>query len=180
MFFYNYLYFYFGSIKHIILLYIFKTKSLWEVFLLNFYGIDYLESQSNLNDYIKYFFIFGALIVMIFAFSLYMRHRIQTKYRDLSIITFLLLLFLLGVQYSDYTQNQSKNSQSSQMVNFVKQISKEKGVDKKEILVSSTQLVDGTLVKIENSYYKTTLSTDQNSYVLEEAYLMNSDIIITK
>ncbi|MBO0422827.1 MULTISPECIES: DUF3290 domain-containing protein [Enterococcus] len=147
---------------------------------MNFYGIDYLESQSNLNDYIKYFFIFGALIVMIIAFSLYMRHRIQTKYRDLSIITFLLLLFLLGVQYSDYTQNQSKNSQSSQMVNFVKQISKEKGVDKKEILVSSTQLVDGTLVKIEDKYYKTILSTDQNSYVLEEAHLMNSDIIITK
>ncbi|MBM7689822.1 hypothetical protein BCR24_13100 [Enterococcus ureilyticus] len=147
---------------------------------MNFYGIDYLESQSNLNDYIKYFFIFSALIVMIIAFSLYMRHRIQTKYRDLSIITFLLLLFLLGVQYSDYTQNQSKNSQSSQMVNFVKQISKEKGVDKKEILVSSTQLVDGTLVKIEDKYYKTILSTDQNSYVLEEAHLMNSDIIITK
>ncbi|MGX7201575.1 hypothetical protein BCR22_10345 [Enterococcus plantarum] len=147
---------------------------------MNFYSIDYLESQSNLNDYIKYFFIFGALIVMIIAFSLYMRHRIQTKYRDLSIITFLLLLFLLGVQYSDYTQNQSKNSQSSQMVNFVKQISKEKGVDKKEILVSSTQLVDGTLVKIEDKYYKTILSTDQNSYVLEEAHLMNSDIIITK
>ncbi|ALS02355.1 hypothetical protein ATZ33_13455 [Enterococcus silesiacus] len=147
---------------------------------MNFYGIDYLESQSNLNDYIKYFFIFSALIVLIVAFSLYMRHRIQTKYRDLSIITFLLLLFLLGVQYSDYTQNQNKNSQSSQMVNFVKQIAKEKGVDQEEILVNSTQLVDGTLVKIEDSYYKTTLSGDQTSYVLEEAHLMNPEITITK
>ncbi|ALS36552.1 hypothetical protein ABID30_003182 [Enterococcus rotai] len=147
---------------------------------MNFYGINYLESQSNLNDYIKYFFIFGALIVMIIAFSLYMRHRIQTKYRDLSIITFLLLLFLLGVQYSDYTQNQSKNSQSSQLVNFVKQISKEKGVNKTEILVSSTQLVDGTLVKIKDKYYKTILSMDQNSYVLEEAHLMNPNITITQ
>lgn len=147
---------------------------------MNFYGINYLESQSNLNDYIKYFFIFGVLIVMIIAFSLYMRHRIQTKYRDLSIITFLLLLFLLGVQYSDYTQNQSKNSQSSQLVNFVKQISKEKGVNKTEILVSSTQLVDGTLVKIKDKYYKTILSMDQNSYVLEEAHLMNPNITITQ
>lgn len=147
---------------------------------MNFYGIEYLETQSNLNDYIKYFFIFGALIVLIIAFSLYIRHRIQTKYRDLSIITFLLLLFLLGVQYSDYTQNQSKNSQSSQMVNFVKQISKEKEVDKEKILVNSTQLVDGILVKIEGSYYKTTLSVDQNSYILEEAHLMNPEISITK
>lgn len=147
---------------------------------MNFYGIDYLETQSNLNDYIKYFFIFGVLIVLIIAFSLYMRHRIQTKYRDLSIITFLLLLFLLGVQYSDYTLNQSKNSQSSQMVNFVKQVSKEKDVDKKDIFVNSTQLVDGTLIKIENSYYKMTLSPDQNSYILEEAHLMNPEISITK
>ncbi len=162
-----------------ILLSILWTNS-WEAFLLNFYGIDYLETQSNLNDYIKYFFIFGVLIVLIIAFSLYMRHRIQTKYRDLSIITFLLLLFLLGVQYSDYTLNQSKNSQSSQMVNFVKQISKEKGVDKEDIFVNSTQLVDGTLIKIENSYYKTTLSSDQNSYILEEAHLMNPEISITK
>ncbi|HAP4856801.1 TPA: DUF3290 domain-containing protein, partial [Enterococcus faecalis] len=25
---------------------------------MNFYGIEYLKSQSNLNDYLKYFFIF--------------------------------------------------------------------------------------------------------------------------
>ncbi|EGO7883807.1 DUF3290 domain-containing protein, partial [Enterococcus faecalis] len=24
---------------------------------MNFYGIEYLKSQSNLNDYLKYFFI---------------------------------------------------------------------------------------------------------------------------
>lgn len=66
------------------------------------------------------------------------------------------------------------------MVNFIKQISKEKGVNKEDILVNSTQLVDGTLVKIEDSYYKTTLSADQNSYVLEEAHLLNQEIFITK
>ncbi|EGO2616177.1 DUF3290 domain-containing protein, partial [Enterococcus faecalis] len=26
---------------------------------MNFYGIEYLKSQSNLNDYLKYFFIFA-------------------------------------------------------------------------------------------------------------------------
>ncbi|WP_425267900.1 DUF3290 family protein, partial [Enterobacter hormaechei] len=35
--------------------------------------------------------------------SLYMRHRLQTKYRDLTIIVFLFLLFISGVQYADYT-----------------------------------------------------------------------------
>ena len=147
---------------------------------MNFYGIDYLESQSSLNDYIKYFFIFSVLIVLIVAFSLYMRHRLQTKYRDLSIITFLLLVFLLGVQYSDYTQNQNKSTQSSQMVNFVKQLAKDKKVDLTDVLVSTTQLTDETLVKIEREYYKVTFSTDQSSYILQKTYLLNSNMSIIR
>lgn len=147
---------------------------------MNFYSIDYLESQSSLNDYIKYIFIFSALIVLIIAFSLYMRHRLQTKYRDLSIITFLLLVFLLGVQYSDYTQNQDKSTQSSQMVSFVQQIAKDKQVDSADILVNATQLTDGTLVKINDHYYRVTLSADQSSYTLQMAYLINPKISVTK
>ncbi|MHC5228422.1 DUF3290 domain-containing protein [Enterococcus sp. LJL99] len=147
---------------------------------MNFYGIDYLESQSSLNDYIKYFFIFSALIVLIIAFSLYMRHRLQTKYRDLSIITFLLLVFLLGVQYSDYTQNQNRSTQSSQMVSFVKQIAKDKQVDAADVLVNATQLIDGTIVKINDHYYKATLSADQSSYTLQTAYLMDPKISVIK
>ena len=60
---------------------------------MTFYGIHYLEAQSNITDYLKYFMIFGSLIVLVIFFSLYLRHRIQTKYRDLSIIFLLLLLF---------------------------------------------------------------------------------------
>ena len=53
---------------------------------MNFYGIEYLKSQSNLNDYLKYFFIFALLIGLVIVFSFYVRHQIQTKYRELSII----------------------------------------------------------------------------------------------
>ncbi|NRE02688.1 hypothetical protein DBN73_08045 [Enterococcus faecalis] len=52
---------------------------------MNFYGINFLENQSNINDYLKYFLIFGSLVLLILVFSLYLRHRINTKYRDLSI-----------------------------------------------------------------------------------------------
>ncbi|NWC64551.1 DUF3290 family protein, partial [Cedecea sp. P7760] len=64
---------------------------------MRFYGIDYLQTQSNINDYLKYIIIFSALFILIVFFSLYMRHRLQTKYRDLTIIVFLFLLFISGV-----------------------------------------------------------------------------------
>lgn len=147
---------------------------------MNFYGINYLQAQSNIDDYLKYVFIFGSLVILVIVFGLYMRHRLQTKYRDLSIIFLLLLLFALGVQYSDYQNNQVRHSRFSQMVNFVQGIAKEQAVEVEEIFVSSTQLVDGTLVKIGENFYKVNLSADQGSYTLTRAYLMNEKIVMNR
>ncbi|MDG3374658.1 DUF3290 family protein, partial [Vibrio parahaemolyticus] len=97
---------------------------------------------------------------------------------DLSIIFFLFLLFVSGVQYSDYQVNQSRHSQSSQMVNLEVQISKEKNLAKEEILVNSSQLADGIIVKIADDFYKVNLSGDQTSYTLERAYVTNPEIKI--
>ncbi|MGX2946527.1 DUF3290 domain-containing protein [Enterococcus alishanensis] len=147
---------------------------------MNFYGIDYLKSQSNINDYFKYILIFGSLFFLVIVFSLYLRHRIQTKYRDLSIIFLLLLIFASGVQFSDYQSNQAKHSQSSQMVNLVQDISKENDISTKEIFVNATQLTDGIIVKIKKNYYQVNLSADQSSYTLTKAHLMNPSIVINK
>lgn len=147
---------------------------------MNFYGINYLQTQSNLNDYFKYVIIFSTLFVLIVVFSLYMRHRLQTKYRDLTIIAFLFLLFISGVQYSDYANSENIHSQSSQMVNFVKLLAREKNVGVDAILSSSVQLSDGVIVKINDNYYRVNLSADQNTYSLVRIGLINPDITIIK
>jgi len=147
---------------------------------MTFYGINYLQTQSNLNDYLKYIIIFSTLFVLIVVFSLYMRHRLQTKYRDLTIIAFLFLLFISGVQYADYTNSQNIHSQSSQMVNFVRLLSKEKNVSINSIFSSSVQLSDGVIVKVNDCYYRINLSADQNTYTLVETWLINPEITIIK
>lgn len=147
---------------------------------MRFYGIAYLQTQSNINDYLKYIIIFSALFILIIVFSLYMRHRLQTKYRDLTIIVFLFLLFISGVQYADYTDSQNIHSQSSQMVNFVRLLSHEKNVSMDSIFSSSVQLSDGIIVKINDVYYRVNLSPDQKTYSLVEVSLVNPDIEIIK
>lgn len=147
---------------------------------MNFYGINYLESQSNVNDYLKYFLIFGSLVLLIIVFVLYLRHRIKKKYRELSIIFLLLLIFASGLQYSDYKSNNAKHTLSSQMVNLVQKIAKEKRVDDSEVFVNSTLLTDGIIAKIRNNYYKINLSSDQSSITLTKAYLINNNIILNK
>ncbi|MDT2756812.1 DUF3290 domain-containing protein [Enterococcus asini] len=147
---------------------------------MNFYGIHYLESQANFNDYIKYVLIFGSLLILVIVFIRYLKHRIQTKYRDLSIIFLLVLIFALGVQYSDYQSNQAKQSQSSQMVAFIKSVAKERSIDQEEIFANGTQLSDGVILKIKNEYYRVNLALDQGSYTLDRAHLLNNDITIIK
>jgi len=147
---------------------------------MNFYGIDYLQAQSNLNDYLKYIVIFSTLFITIVVFSLYMRHRLQTKYRDLTIIAFLFLLFISGVQYSEYTNSESAHSQSSQMVNFVNLLSRQKNVSIDSIYSNSVQFTDGIIVKINEQFFRVNLSADQNSYSLQEIGLINPTITILK
>lgn len=147
---------------------------------MKFYGIDYLQTQSNINDFLKYIIIFSALFVLIVVFSLYMRHRLQTKYRDLTIIAFLFLLFISGVQYADYTNSQNIHSQSSQMVNFVRLLSEREGVSIKSIFSSSVQLSDGVIVKINDYYYRVNLSPDQNTYSLAKVGLIITEIVTIK
>ncbi|WP_308004893.1 DUF3290 domain-containing protein, partial [uncultured Lactococcus sp.] len=128
-----------------------------------------------------YIFIFGSLILLIVVFSLYLKHRIKTKYRDLSLIFFLFLILSLGIQYSNYQVNQSRHSQSSQMVNFVEQFADNMKVEQKDILVSSTQLTDGIIVKVKDDFYTVNLNADQQSYTITEIHLLNNKInIISK
>ncbi|MEL0550158.1 DUF3290 family protein, partial [Raoultella lignicola] len=105
---------------------------------------------------------------------------LQTKYRDLTIIAFLFLLFISGVQYADYTDSQNVHSQSSQMVNFVRLLSKEKDVSVNSIFPSSVQLSDGVIVKINDSYYRINLSVDQKTYRLVEVSLINPEMEIIR
>ncbi len=147
---------------------------------MKFYSIDYLQMQSNINDFLKYILIFSALFILIVVFSLYMRHRLQTKYRDLTIIAFLFLLFISGVQYADYTDSQNIHSQSSQMVNFVRLLSQKKDLNVNNIFCSSVQLSDGIIVKINNLFYRVNLSPDQKTYNLVEVSLVNPEIEIVK
>lgn len=148
---------------------------------MNFYDISFLKTQAGLTDYLWYIFIFGSLILLIVVFSLYLKHRIKTKYRDLSLIFFLFLLLSLGIQYSNYQVNQSRHSQSSQMVNFVEQFADNMKVEQKDILVSSTQLTDGIIVKVKDDFYTVNLNADQQSYTITETHLLNNKInIISK
>ncbi len=155
----------------------FKERAFYQM---TFYSIDFLKSQSSWNDYLKYAFIFGLLIILIIVFIFYIKNKLQTKYRDLSLIILLTIIFILGIQYSQYIQNQNQHSGTAQMINVIKQVAENEHKNSQDILVNSTYLTDGVLMKINKQYYKINLSPDSNSYVTQKIYLLNPDITIQR
>lgn len=139
---------------------------------MNFYDLTYLEHQAAVNNYLQTFIIGLAVLSFIILTSLYIFKRLKRKYRDLSIIIFLFLTFMFGLQYTDYTKLKSQDTQSTQMINFVKAIAAERHLNVKDVYVNATQLTDGTIVKLGSSYYQIKLTADQSSYVLVRTHLL--------
>ena len=55
---------------------------------MTFFSFAFLENAMSFQGYLKYIAIFVSLGALFVVTSLYLRHRLQTKYRDLSIIFF--------------------------------------------------------------------------------------------
>ncbi|GED50169.1 DUF3290 domain-containing protein [Carnobacterium maltaromaticum] len=145
---------------------------------MEFYTFDYLVNQSQSNNYLKYSLIFCILLFLAFVIIKYMRNRIQTKYRDLSLILFLSLVFIIGVQFTNYSQGQSSISQSGQMVHFITQVAINKDTETKEISVNSTSLTDEMVIKLKNEYYQVDFNSDFSAYSLMKVHIVDSDIKI--
>ena len=128
------------------------------------------------QDYLKYIAIFVALAALLLVTTLYLRHRLETKYRDLSIIFLLLIVLLLGLQYNQYQQNQAYADNTSRMVTFLNSVKEVKHVSSEEIRVNSRSLSNGMILNIQDKYYEVHFNNDFSAYSLSPINLVNPNI----
>ena len=130
------------------------------------------------QDYFKYIAIFASLGALFVVTTLYLRHRLESKYRDLSIIFMLLIILLVGVQYNQYEQNQVYASDTSRIVTFLNSVKDSQNLKAEEILVNSPKLTNGMILNIQDKYYEVHFNNDFTAYTLSEINLVNPNINI--
>ena len=143
---------------------------------MSFFSYFYLENRMYFPDYLKYIAIFVALAALLLVTTLYLRHRLETKYRDLSIIFLLLIVLLLGLQYNQYQQNQAYADNTSRMVTFLNSVKEVKHVSSEEISVNSRSLSNGMILNIQDKYYEVHFNNDFSAYSLSPINLVNPNI----
>lgn len=121
---------------------------------MQFYTYSFLEKQTHLTNYLNYVLVGAILVLLLLVGFQYLRHRFETKYRDLIIILLLIITFVIGVQYTDYTQTKNNLNQSSQMVNFLDRMSEIEKVTPQKIMANQTSLKDGLIVSLDSAYYQ--------------------------
>lgn len=142
---------------------------------MTFYTINYIQNNQNTDRAIFYILMLIAAGAMIIFTILYLRDRFATRYRDLGIIALLFLLLFVGTQYEKYTQINMQKSQATQIIPFIKSVARDENVKTSDVLVSSTTLVNGMIVRIDskNIDYQLNLNEDRNTYTLAQAHVID-------
>lgn len=147
---------------------------------MTFYTISYLENHQQINQLINNIVMIVFLILLAFMFIKYFRHRLVTRYRDFGIIFFLLLLLFAGFQITDMEKNSTKQVKSSKMVPFIKAVAVDHHVKQSQVVVNSTTLTDGIIVRIKDEDYRVNLSENGDNYTLTRAHVVNHKVNLEK
>lgn len=142
---------------------------------MTFYTLNYIQNNQNTDRAIFYVLTLIATVAMIIFTILYLRNRFATRYRDLGIIALLFLLLFVGTQYEKYTQINMQKSQATQIIPFIKSVARDENVKPSDILVNSTTLVNGMIVRVDskNVDYQLNLNDDRNTYTLTQAHVID-------
>lgn len=145
---------------------------------MDFYTLDYIIQHQSSNLVIRSVILIILLVIVMLTSLLYMHNRLKTRLRDISIGIVVLMLILLGVQVEDYMQNNHDFSQSQALVKFVKSVATDNDLKTDDVLVNSTTLKDGIIVRYNKEDYMVHLNDDNNSYTLERTHVIDHNVYV--
>ena len=145
---------------------------------MDFYTLDYIISQQSTDWTMRVISILALLLVCLVFSVLYMRDRMRTRWRDLGVGTLILSLELVGIQTEQYLDLSDQAAQSKQLVLLVKGVAQDQKISTDEILVNSTSLKDGIIVRFKDENYRVHLNEDNNSYTLERTHIIDHNVYV--
>ena len=145
---------------------------------MNFYTLEYLVKTQSADLILRSAIIIILLAIFILTSFKFMKDRMKTRLRDISIGIVVLTFILLGIQVEHYTQNNSDFSQSHVLLKFIESVATDNNISPYNVMVNSTTLKDGIIVRYNDEDYTVHLNNDNNSYTLERTHVINHNVYI--
>ena len=145
---------------------------------MDFYTLNYIVSHQSADSTRRVVAIIILLLVALVFSVLYLRDKARTRWRDAGVGLLVLSLVLLGIQTEQYLQVSNQLSQSQLLVHFVEGVATDHGVSTSEVLVNSTSLQDGIIVRFNEEDYLVHLGDDNNSYTLGRTHIIDHNVYV--
>ena len=145
---------------------------------MNFYTLEYITENQSTALILRSAVIILLLAVFILTALRFMKNRMKTRLRDIAIGIVVLTFILLGVQVESYKQNHRDFSQSHVLLNFIESVATDNHISPDEVMVNSTPLKDGIIVRYNEEDYRVHLNADNNSYTLERTHVIDHNVYI--
>jgi hypothetical protein len=145
---------------------------------MNFYTLEYIIKHQSTDLIIRSAFIILLLAIVILTSIKFLKDRIKTRLRDISIGIMVFIFILLGIQVEQYTQNHRDFSQSHVLVKFIDSVATDAHISPNEVMVNSTTLKDGIIIRYNEEDYTLHLNDDNNSYTLERTHVIDHNVYI--
>ena len=145
---------------------------------MNFYTLDYITKTQSTGLIVRSAVIIVLLAIVILTSFKFMKDRMKTRLRDISIGIVVLTFILLGIQVEHYTQNNRDFSQSHVLLKFIESVATDYNVSPYNVMVNSTTLKDGIIVRYNDEDYTVHLNSDNNSYTLERTHIINHNVYV--
>ena len=146
--------------------------------IMNFYTLDYITKTQSTGLIVRSAIIIVLLAIVILTSFKFMKDRMKTRLRDISIGIVVLTFILLGIQVEHYTQNNRDFSQSHVLLKFIESVATDYNVSPYNVMVNSTTLKDGIIVRYNDEDYTVHLNSDNNSYTLERTHIINHNVYV--
>lgn len=145
---------------------------------MNFYTLEYITENQSTALILRSAVIILLLAVFILTALRFMKNRMKTRLRDIAIGIVVLTFILLGVQVESYKQNHRDFSQSHVLLKFIESVATDNHISPDEVMVNSTTLKDGIIVRYNEEDYRVHLNADNNSYTLERTHVIDHNVYI--
>ncbi|MCD2256167.1 DUF3290 domain-containing protein [Lactobacillus sp. CC-MHH1034] len=139
----------------------------------------FLEHETNNLVYLRFGLIIVSAVLLIISLIAYIRHRNNSKNRDMTIICILLTLLFVAIQTGHWQETRVGLNNSSQMVTFLKSVSQSQKTNIKNVATNQQNLSSGMIIKVNRNFYRVQFNNDSNinSYELTKTNLIDTHII---
>jgi len=144
----------------------------------HFYTLAYITQHQSANVTLRLVILIALFVALLFTSLRYLHNKMKTRLRDLSIGLVVLFTILLGINVQDYMQSYRDVSQAQMLSKFFTSISIDHNVPVKDIVVNSTTLKDGMIVRFNEEDYTVHLGDDNNTYTLERTHVIDHHVYI--